>query len=230
MHWHRLGAVGKAITLQSSMSNLGSEGRFTIELGFVFTELGEHDPERWTAWDCRHRLRVSDLLGTVDRWWEVEDAESSDVRRSVADELRVPWEAVILPFVDACDDPRAYLAHLLTRHGPALLEASRLATNLGDVTTTHQALDRYLEQARSDDLVPDPQWNSHPMRWLVHEYLQVVPPLEAVGRRLEGQDVERAGLALEAEALAIQEGQAPLVDPDKIQILTRHLSGAVARD
>jgi len=170
-NWHSdTPAVIKAITIQSSQFNLGSTGKFTLELGLSYPSLGEPMPDDRAAYGAVHHFRVSELLGMNDRWWEYADASNNGERDAVARDFEHVWNDNVLPFMDGSDDPRTVRDLVLARKH--FLEAASMSRALNDPDTRDGALNTQLEKLRSNEWLPDLRYNPHSLIGLVHPLVE----------------------------------------------------------
>jgi hypothetical protein len=90
-YWRTFNDVIQVVNVQSSKWNLGSDGRFTINLGVFYPAVARLiDPERAPAkpkeYECTIRTRIGRALGSSqDLWWDVgQDTDIASLGGEVA--------------------------------------------------------------------------------------------------------------------------------------------------
>jgi hypothetical protein len=106
--FHRAaGDVIQVVNVQASADNLGSSGRFTLNLGLYFPQVEKLvDPERVQRrakeYECTVRVRISKALGsTADLWWRI---EADTNLQALGDEVAQVLATAGLPWLDANSD------------------------------------------------------------------------------------------------------------------------------
>jgi hypothetical protein len=186
-HWAAETATSvRVVDVYASLANDAVRGRFQVLFGFAYPSLGEPRPERLRAPECAH---FNPFVMPAAGRWTIEDATSDDSVGACRTAFAAAWELELEPYLDACDDPRAYRDRLMASDShKSLLEAAALSERLGDEGERGAAVDRALDTLRVDDSVDE---------GLALWYAEVADELGRLDRRLESIDRDRAVNALE---------------------------------
>lgn len=209
-NWWRVSEASvRAVTVQSSWSNVGETGQFTVEFGVSYPSLGEDMPTTGGhAGMCCHRERLGFLLDPPhDRWWVYENAADEAERSALAEDLARCWTSSGLGFLDRIDDPRQMLGHLERRGGYGyLMDAFDLAGRLEDTDSQHRDMDLVLEDLRSDEVFGERSLGpgEEPLAWLAWYYAGVREKLEVLGREFPPEDLERVRTSVRAELTELE--------------------------
>lgn len=210
-HWsHSTEEVARAVSVGSSLRNIGARGSFGISFGVSYIGLGEPRPKGPDSHYCQHRESFGHILPNPrDADWRFEDASDPAERSDMVARVWEKWREYGVPFLATMADPVSYLTWLVDRSvaGSRGLEALDLALALGDERTANLVLDGYLWVLRTNRLAPDDwQGNPYPLGWLTPFYVRVRPHLAALGRGLEDADRDRAVETLGESLRALANG------------------------
>lgn len=151
----------KLTNLQASWSNVGSDGKFTVNLGVYFPQAAElhglhRITERPVESDCMVHERIGFLLPVrSDHWWAVDDSTDLD---ALTGEVGQAWEEVCRPWLDRHADPAVARDFMVHKRGAPWWGAI-FSLLLADQVAARSYLEQAISEARRPDLA------AHLRRW-----------------------------------------------------------------
>lgn len=162
----------RVVNVQSSQSNLGASGKFTLNLGVYFPEVervaGFDGALQWPAESqCSLRVRIGQLLPERnDIWWEL--GPGVDLG-TVSDLLVSAWDLQGRPWMERHGDPESALRQAdKGRLGPIRIAAIHLIH--GRLQEAREEMDREIRLSRG------PSHRQWLYRWAKSAGLGIDPP------------------------------------------------------
>jgi hypothetical protein len=151
----------KVVNVQASQGNIGSEGKFTINLG-VYLPLIESWLERIKPstglpkeYECTTRSRIGSLMpDQQDFWWPVNPQTNL---AGLALEVRKAWETYGKPWLNQPWNDQRTAADLLERHGNCI-EATAAFLLLGETTRAKKVVQEAAAWYQANDNANRANW------------------------------------------------------------------------
>jgi hypothetical protein len=141
----------RVVNVQASQSNMGTKGKFTVNLGVYFDKVADvlgHPNDKFPKeFECHLRIRIGLLLPEHrDKWWEFD--ENTDLA-IIASELRQAWSKYGKVWLEKYCSLEAARAYEVEHKND--WQAIQMSVALGDIKAAKELLDAALVERSNKD-------------------------------------------------------------------------------